>query len=190
MTPALAFAGPPGAPSLTVEQRASLAEGKVLVLSAPKDSEEAFVTGVAEIRSDAAGIWSILTSLDHVRASSKAVKSVDSYGDEFVDPDHRVMHLAYVLKVGFSEIHYHVRRDIRPSMNWLAWKLDAAKENDIEDTTGSYVTYPGSQPGTVLFVYRARIKTGKALPQWLEEELTQNSLKKYIGYVKRVAEGG
>ena len=67
-------------------------------------------------------------------------------------------------------------------------RLDKAKDNDIKWTEGSYSTWPGRKRGHTIFLYKARIETGKAIPKWLEEDLTESSLKKYLVYVKEVAE--
>jgi len=84
---------------------------------------------------------------------------------------------------------FHSHRTVNVSDNWLSWHLDDAKDNDIKATDGSYSLWPGSRPGTLVFVYKARIETGKRVPEWLEEELTESSLKKFLIYVKDVAEG-
>ncbi len=188
-----AVAAAPPKPDLSAEVLEQVAAGKVVILSAPRGDDagqEAFVTGVAEIAAPPEAIWPILLSLDHIRASSGAVKDVQSYCDDRVGEDHRILCLAFTLKVGFSEVQYHVRRDIHVGANYLQWHLDKSLPNDIAGTDGSYTMYPGSRPGTCLFVYRARIETGKAIPRWIEEELTQSSLKKYLAYVQKTAAGG
>jgi hypothetical protein len=92
------------------------------------------------------------------------------------------------LKVGWTEIRYHSAREYRAAEQYLTWVLDKDKPNDIEWTEGSYSTWPGAQPGTTVFLYKARIETGKAIPKWLEEHLTESSLKKYLVYIKDIAE--
>jgi len=184
-TPALAA---PPRPSLTDKQQEALTAGKVLVLSAG-DESASMATGIAEIAAPPEAIWAILTSVEHIRKSSKAVKELTAYEDTTVGADHRILKLDYMLKVGFTEIRYAVQRDIHATAGWMEWKLDRSRPTDLKDTTGSYVTFPGNTPGTTLFVYRARIVTGMRIPAWLEEDLTEGQLKKYIGYVKKTAEG-
>jgi hypothetical protein len=132
-------------------------------------------------------IWPILLSNEHVVASSRATREAVTYRDVTEDGV-RDLRIAFMLKVGFSEIRFHSHRSHFIAENYMSWHLDEAKENDIESTIGSYSLWPTKTPGTTLFLYKARIATGKNVPEWLEEELTESSLKKFLLYVQEVAE--
>ena len=61
-------------------------------------------------------------------------------------------------------------------------------KNEIEKTDGSYSLWPGSSPGKVRFLYITEVKTGRNIPEWVEEELTESSLKRFLMFVKKRAE--
>jgi len=39
-----------------------------------------------------------------------------------------------------------------------------------------------------VIVYVSNLDTGRKIPQWMEEDLTQGSLRKYLKYLKTAAE--
>ena len=55
-------------------------------------------------------------------------------------------------------------------------------------TDGSFSLWPGSAPGKVRFLYNTSVDTGRNIPNWIEEELTESSLKRFIVYVKKNSE--
>jgi len=175
-------------PSLNEKQQARLDDGKLVLLSESAGGEgKKLVTGIIRIKAKADAIWPIVLSNKHIRDSSKAIREVNTYKDE-TTAGVRDLRLAYLLKVGWSEIRYHSARRYRASDGYMTWVLDKERENDIRWTEGSYSTWPISGSEDTLFLYKARIETGKAVPEWLEEELTQSSLRKYLVYIKKIAE--
>jgi hypothetical protein len=188
LAPSLAFAGRPALPTLAAKEQARLDEGKLVLLSKAGRAEgERMVTGLIKVDAPAALIWKIVLSNAHIAASSKAVQEVTTYHDKTVGGV-RDLRLAYLLKVGWTEIRYHSARKYRAAEQYLTWVLDKDKPNDIEWTQGSYSTWPAANSGSTIFLYEAQIETGKAIPKWLEEHLTESSLKKYLVYIKDVAE--
>jgi len=188
LAPGLARAGRPALPTLAAKEQARLDEGKLVLLNKSGRSEgERMVTGLIKVDAPAEKVWEIVLSNEHIAASSKSVHEVVTYHDEEAGGV-RDLRLAYLLKVGWTEIRYHSAREYRAAEQYLTWVLDKDKPNDIEWTEGSYSTWPGTQPETTVFLYKARIETGKAIPKWLEEHLTESSLKKYLVYIKDIAE--
>ena len=184
-TPALA--GPPELPELTEADKAKIADGKIVLKKTELGEGASIVNAVVELAATPEELWPVLFSVEHMRASSKSIQSLEATRDEMVGGD-RFLDLSYVLKVGWSEIKYSVNRHYTASDDTMRWVMDKTKPADIEWTEGSYSFYPASIPGKTLFLYRARIVTGKAIPKWLEEDLTESSLKKYIAYLKKTAE--
>ena len=186
--PSFALAERPTMPSLTEKQQARVDDGKLVLLTESAGGEgKKLVTGIIRIEAEADEIWPIVLSNKSIRESSKAIREVNTYKDE-TTAGVRDLRLAYLLKVGWSEIRYHSARRYKASDGYMTWVLDKEKENDIRWTEGSYSTWPaGGSKGTI-FLYKARIETGKAVPEWLEEELTQSSLRKYLVYIKKIAE--
>ncbi len=189
LLPSVAFAGKPPKPTLTEKEASKLADGKLILTKESEGDGAALVVGVLEIQAEEQAIWDIVLDNQHMVDSSGATKQVTTYHDQLGADGLRDLRLAFLMKVGFSEIRFHSHRTVNTDDGWMSWQLDDEQDNDIKATTGSYSLFPGSQPGSTLFVYRARIETGKKVPAWLEEELTESSLKKFLMYVKDVAEG-
>lgn len=187
LLPTLAQAGRPTMPTLTEKQTEKLQDGKLVLIAESEGEGKAMVTGLLEIEADRAEIWSIVLSNVHVVASSRATKEAVTYHDLTTDGV-RDLRIAFMMKVGFSEIRFHSHRTHYIADDYMSWHLDANKENDIEATVGSYSLWPASTPSRTLFLYKARIDTGMKVPEWLEGELTESSLKKFLLYVQEVAE--
>jgi hypothetical protein len=192
-TPALAPAHnaiqAPKMPKVSVREEQRLREGK-LVLRTERDATDegsAVITGIIEVNATPEQIWKILLHFESIPQSSKAMKEADRYFDD-KGADHRIINMRYMLKVAWVEVVYHVHHDYFPSAGYLVWALDGAKENGIAATVGSFSTWPGSSPGTTRFLYRTMVDTGRSIPQWVEEELSESSLKSYIKHVKKAAE--
>lgn len=186
--PSSALAERPTMPTLNAKQQKRLDEGKLVLLTDRSGGEgNALVTGILKIAQTSDKIWPVVLSNDHIVASSKSIKEVNTYKDETTGGV-RDLRLAYLLKVGWSEIRYHSSRRYYAAEGYMTWVLDKQEENDIEWTEGSYSTWPGPDAGSTIFLYKAKIDTGKKVPEWLEEELTESSLKKYLLYVKKIAE--
>jgi len=181
----------PVLPELTAKQEARVVEGKLVMVPKPPQKEgHAAVTGIIEIEAEAQDIWAVLLSNEYIVESSKSVREVVTYHDVTDSSGARDLRLAFLMKVGWSEIRFHSHRTVRQAEGYMTWQLDTDKSNDIESSKGSYSTWPGSAPGRTRFLYEARIETGKKIPEWLEEELTESSLKKFLVYVKKIAEQG
>ena len=179
----------PKMPKVSAREEQRLREGK-LVLRTERDATDegsAVVTGIIEVNATPEQIWKILLHFESIPQTSKAMKEADRYFDD-KGAAHRIINMRYMLKVAWVEIVYHVHHDYFPSADYLVWALDDAKENGIAATVGSFSTWPGSSPGTTRFLYRTMVDTGRSIPQWVEEDLSESSLKSYIKHVKVSAE--
>jgi hypothetical protein len=179
----------PKMPNLSAKEEQRLKAGK-LVLRSERDSSAdgaAVITGVIEIDASPAAIWKVLLNFESIPQSSKAMKEADRYFDDKGSP-RRIINIRYMLKVAWVEIVYHVHHDYFPAKDYLVWALDGRKDNGIAATIGSFSTWPGSAAGKTRFLYRTMIDTGRSIPQWVEEDLSESSLKSYIKYVKKKAE--
>ena len=179
----------PKMPKISARDEQRLREGK-LVLRTERDATDegsAVITGIIEVNATPEQIWKILLHFESIPQTSKAMKEADRYFDD-KGADHRIINMRYMLKVAWVEIVYHVHHDYFPSADYLVWALDGAKENGIAATVGSFSTWPGSSAGTTRFLYRTMVDTGRSIPQWVEEDLSESSLKSYIKHVKVTAE--
>ena len=189
---ALLCAAKPPPPVLTDADRARLEQGRVALLSeldaSSGDSTVATVMGLVEIAAPVERVWEILLSRQHLVDSSSVVRSVVPYGESSDDGDHFSFGLKFELKVALTSLDYWVRRDLHRKDGYMTWLIDSTQPNDLKYTEGSYSVFPAPTGGRLWLVYRARIQSGKAIPRWLEEDLTEGSLKTYLAYVKEHAE--
>lgn len=187
---ATAAATKPAYPSLSETQQTDIQAGKVVVY-AVKDSDNpdiATATGIVEIRTTEAEIFDILASEYHSENASKAMKDCTINDDDRIGPTHRRLVVTYLMKVGPTEIQWTVTRDLYEDQGLLVFEINDAYDNDIAWTQGYYAMFPGSTPDHVIIVYVSNLDTGRRIPQWLEEDLTQGSLRRYLKYLKTAAE--
>lgn len=184
-----AFAARPTLPKLPAGEEARVQDGKLSLWSERKEGETlSEVFGVIDVDAPPEAIWAVILDVRSITASSRAVQKVDVYGDVTHPDGRRNIDLAFLLKVGWSEVRYHTRRTYVPSEQYMSWLIDKQRPNDIAHTEGSYSTWPGPSAGKTRLLFRTRVDTGKSIPEWLEEDLTESSLKRYLLYVKEKAE--
>ncbi|MCP4869210.1 MAG: hypothetical protein GY898_10885 [Proteobacteria bacterium] len=179
----------PSLPTLTEKEEAKLSDGKLLLWTTRDENADGagIVTGLIEIDAEPAEIWEILLDFESIPETSGAMKSADRYEDTN-GAGSRVVGVEYLVKVAWVEIIYSVHHDYFASKNYLVWTLDPNKTNGIKSTVGSFSTWPGSAPGKTRFLYRTSVDTGRKVPDWVEEDLSEGSLKSYIKAVRSRAE--
>lgn len=193
LLPLSAFAhgtpGKPRLPALTDKDEERIREGKLFLTTERDEADDGAgtITGLIEIDGTPADVWKVLLKFESIPESSKAVKEADRYADDHGSP-HRIINVRYMVKVAWVEVVYHIHHDYFSDQAYLVWTLDDTKENGIELTIGSFSTWPGSAPGKTRFLYRTRVSTGRSIPDWVEEDLSEGSLKSYIKYVKKQVE--
>ncbi len=180
-------AGKPALPSLTEKEEAKLRDGKLLLWTERNGDSAGVVTGLIEIQATKDEIWSILLDFESIPETSGAMKSATRYEDTN-GAGSRVIGMEYLVKVAWIEIVYSVHHDYFADRDFLVWTLDPNRENGIESTIGSFSTWPGSAPGRTRFLYRTSVDTGRNVPAWVEEDLSEGSLKSYIKAVRARAE--
>lgn len=180
--------GKPSMPALTEKDEARLADGKLVLKTERDESKDGagVITGIIDIDATPAEIWTILLDFESIPETSSAMKDADRYHDDKGAP-HRVINVKYLVKVAWIEIIYHVHHDYFADQGYLVWSLDPAKENGIAATNGSFSLWPGSG-GKTRFLYNTLVDTGRNVPDWVEEDLSEGSLKSYIKAVKKRAE--
>lgn len=193
VAPRTAFAhdvvGKPAFPTLTAKETQRLDKGRlVLRTEHGKNDGSGLITGIIEINASIEEIWKILVEFELVPIASKAVKEVTRYSDVPGADGAQETGIRYLVKVAWVKITYHIHHDIYSPEHYLQWTLDPGKDNDIVKTDGSYSLWPGSSPGKVRFLYITEVDTGRNIPDWIEEELTESSLKRFLVFVKKRAE--
>jgi len=190
--PSVAAAAPqvPPCPALTEAQQAEVAAGEVVVFATREDPDSTVATarGIVEIRADHDEIFAILASEAHSENASKAMKNCTIQTEQRIAPDHRRMTVTYQMKVGPTEIQWTVDRDLYEGNGLLEFEINEDYDNGIAWTGGYYAMHPGSSPDHTLVVYVSNLDSGRRIPRWLEEDLTQGSLRRYLAYLKSAAE--
>lgn len=181
--------GRPSLPTLTEKEEAKLVDDKLLLWTVREEGSDGagVVTGLIEIAAEPSEIWSILLDFESIPETSSAMRTADRYEDR-TGTNSRIIGVEYMVKVGWVEIIYSVHHDYFAGDSYLVWSLDPARENGIASTIGSFSTWPGSAPGRTRFLYRTSVDTGRSVPKWIEEDLSEGSLKSYIKAVKERAE--
>ncbi|HOZ49706.1 MAG TPA: SRPBCC family protein [Candidatus Hydrogenedentes bacterium] len=98
-----------------------------------------------------------------------------------------VYHLAFTLKVVWKTVRYHVLQYRVGTERKFAWKLDTSKENDIRDTTGTWVLLEHGDKRTVV-VYSLNTDTGMSVPKFIEDFLMNRDLGGVVRALKKRVE--
>jgi hypothetical protein len=165
--------------------RASLDAGEVVIL--PR--QEGTVRAVARVAAPPEVIWRIVSDPQHIRASSPTVKELLVRSDGPGADGLRQQRLGYTVKAGWSEVRYNVVRIYDPGAGEMRWSLDASQDNDIKATDGRFALSADPAGGT-LFTYELRVELGKAVPAWIQAELTESGIKRFLEYVQLTAPKG
>ena len=174
----------PSMPQLTEKQAAAIADGKIVMFEEDAAGTNKFVQGIALIEADASAVWALLLDAEFMKGSSSAVEDVTFYDDR-TENGVRRMGTSWTLKVAFQEVKYSTLREYHAAEGHMTWTLDPTKENDLASTDGSYTTLPGPRPGTTYLIYKSFFDAGKSMPSWMEENIAESGIKKYL---KRLVE--
>jgi len=96
------------------------------------------------------------------------------------------VNVQFELKVMIT-IVYHIKHTVNRAAGTITWVLDKSKQNDIKDTTGSWVIKP-YKDGCLVY-YSVSLDTGRSVPGWLEDYLTKKDLPNVVNAVKKRIEG-
>ena len=171
------------APTLDPGTQSLLDAGEIVMLS---PSATATARAAVEIDASPGRVWQVISDPVHLRASTRSVKTLTVHSDQTGADGVREQKLGYVLKVGLGEVRYNVIRRYDLARNRMTWTLDTTRENDIAATEGLWTLHPTGD-GDTLFLYEARLDSGRAIPAFIQDELTEQSLKRFLSYVQQVA---
>lgn len=180
-----ARAAPPP-PSLDPAGQAMLDQGEVVMLPAPAASG-ASARAVVRVGAPPDEIWTIVSDPAHLQAAASGVRSLTVTRDVTLPDGRREQHLSYVVRVGLSDVRYSVIRIYDFADGRMTWTLDTTVDNDISATDGGFTLWP--QPdGSTLFGYDIVVDSGRNLPRWILDHLTESGIKRFMRYVRDVAE--
>jgi ribosome-associated toxin RatA of RatAB toxin-antitoxin module len=167
---------------LTPEERKKLGEGKVLVkkvvMREREEEATAEVMAMVMIPRSPEQVYHALFTFSrwpHFLPNLTAVKVLKTEGEE--------LWLWHEVKVLFVSVEYTVIYRFDPQRGIARWTLDRTLPHDIEDTEGFWRIEPLKGKGALL-IYKARVKVGRFVPQFVEDLLTRESLPKVVTGVK------
>jgi ribosome-associated toxin RatA of RatAB toxin-antitoxin module len=88
--------------------------------------------------------------------------------------------IAEHLRILLMNIRFVVITTLEPEQGLVTWVLDHTAESDIADTTGSWTVLPLKDGQETLVRYRVSIDSGRSVPRFIENFLTERSLPKIV----------
>ena len=167
---------------LAPEQQERLQDGK-LVLTRTGEGETAELVGRLLIEAEPDRVLQAILDFSTLPERSPGLRSASVYLDRTHSDGGREIAVAYELKVAGRTVHYHLAHQVEASGRTIRWSLDPSRSNDVEQVDGSFVLEDASG-GQTLAIYRATLDTGMAVPGFVAELLSEQSLKGYLRGVR------
>ncbi len=162
---ALALAPPV---TLTTEEAAKVAAREVLLRNIVTDSTTETVA-VLDVRATPTAVMDAVMDLPARVGDIGALDSCSVYIDE---PRRKAT--AWKVEAGPFTIDFHVMYQCNDAYTYCEFDLDRSKENDVDETAGSYQVYP--HEGGTRLVYRAHSSSGYSAGRRLKQYFAdQNS---------------
>lgn len=176
-------ASPALRPAVDPATQARLDAGEIVMLA---PTATATARALVEIDAAPSRVWQVISDPAHLRASTRTVQTLTVHSDQTGPDGVREQRLGYVIKVGLGHVRYNVIRRYDLAQGRMTFTLDPTRDNDIAATEGLWTLHPTADGGT-LFVYEARLDSGRPIPAFIQDELTEQSLKRFLSYVQQVA---
>ncbi len=95
--------------------------------------------------------------------------------------------LQQTLKILYKKVTYHILQTFDHENKYMTWRIDTTRENDIENTEGSwrFVEY-GS--GRTVAIYTVSVDSGMSIPGFLANFLLNRDVPKVVKALKERAE--
>ena len=178
----------PEHPLLTDEVKAELQEKQVAVAekmeSGKSGNAKAVVMGIVDAPPET--VWEELNDFEGQQEWTPKVESAKIYTDNS-DPDRSGV--AFTTRVMLRTLAYHLMMRIDPEIMRVDYSLDEEKENDFERIVGAWQAYPLAE-GKSFVVHEIDIKTGIAIPQFLQRFFMNKDLPDIVVSLKKRVESG
>lgn len=176
-------------PTLTADQEDRLGKGKIVIVEdlAPAVDGNMRAMGVLDIAAPAELVWKALYDWKGREADSANAKLVTPY-DESRDGGVRALSVTWDIEVLGNKLSYTNRYTHWEAADYLEFRLDPRKENDLVYNWGSYRVV-STGPDTARFFYTSETDTGRKLPDWVKTWLTKTGLKTMLKEVRGRATG-
>jgi carbon monoxide dehydrogenase subunit G len=139
-------------------------------------------TGIAYMTLDRPplAVWKVILGFDSYRGIFPSVSKTETYkvdGDEiFVE---------FKLKFGpLLGVRYHTHHTFFPNQSRLIWKMDESRKNDFKQAKGMWTAWP-LEGGRSLIGYTVELESGRSLPKFAEEKISQVGLNKVMEALKK-----
>lgn len=186
--PGTARAAPPQLSEPTEAEWTELLQGEA-VARGDTSMAPAGAWAWVEVEAPAAEIWKILTDPAESVAASSSVTAVTLYREEARPGGGRLLGYRYDMTVAWTDIHYHVLRELDPAAGHMTWSLDPTMSSDLIVSQGHYALRPGRTSGHLLLHYKSQADSGKKIPTWLQQWLSNKALVDYLEFIRDRAEG-
>jgi ribosome-associated toxin RatA of RatAB toxin-antitoxin module len=126
-----------------------------------------------------AEVWSVVTDFEsrpHFVPGVKEAQITRREGNRLWITEH--------LRVLLINVRFVVLSTVDPEQGAVTWVIDRTAPHDIADTTGSWVVVPLEGGQSTLVRYRTWIDSGRSVPRFVEDFLTNRSLPKIVEGVR------
>lgn len=170
---------------LSQDELTRLEAGEVILESQKYENEAGEIRGrglaIAYVKANKKAVMDTLLDYPSYPQFMPRVKNTEVYLNTPTQ-----INVKFTLKVVIT-IVYYIKHYVDRDAGTIAWELDNTQENDIKDTTGSWLVKPHKQ-GCLLF-YSVALDTGRSVPGWLEDYLTKKDLPNVVRAVKEKVGG-
>jgi uncharacterized membrane protein len=175
--------GVPSPTSVTAEEEAELATGKAVRKQIRSDSGGRGIA-IMDINASSEKVWTVIQDFGSYPGWIDNLKSTEVYSRT---GNH--LFVAFRLSVLGMSVVYFIDHTVHADQGYMTWQLDYARESDIDDSTGYWLTYaaPG-KPGFTRVEYTVDLRLKGWVPGILENLLAKKGLILATSWVKQQSE--
>lgn len=179
---AVGLAAAPPSPTLTEDETARYAEGKVVIRheDTPRGGR---ATAVLRVEAPPRAVIDAIMDLQKRPEESSVLTSVEVYRH---DPAPEVIGATFTVTVLGSSTVFSILYDCHRDEGYCTYKLDPSKPQDIVHADGYYLVLP--ERGGTRMVFSTRADTGRSMPGWMRRWIAGSSLEGQVKGMKERAE--
>ena len=169
-------------PALTADEEATLEKGEAVVRYL--DSETGGGTlAVLDIGASPDAVYAAVVDVEARKEDIGSLRTAEIYTGSVAEGAMGVKWEVRSFGVGAV---FHTLYTLDAEERVAAWTLDTSKDNDIVSTDGSYTVFP--REGGSRLVYQADTDSGRRVPTWIKNWLTQGALIEQLEGMRTRAE--
>ena len=181
------YSGAPPVLTLTAEEQARLAEGKVVKRQVKNpDGKSGRGVAIQDIHADPDTVWAHITDFNHYPQMVENVYACDIVSTR---GEHIFVH--FIIGSMGVKAEYWIDHTYRPDQGWLTWTLDYSKTSDLDDSVGYWrVEALPDRPGWTRVAYSVQVQVSGWVPDFIVSMVSDSGLTKATAWVKRESEKG